>query len=109
MLISLLTILVVLRAGAQMTKEPAIKQLPPQLSEVGIEQRLSQQLPLSLPFRDEAGDTVTLEQYFHHGRPVILNLVYYECPMLCTEALNGLASTLRVLKFDVGANLTCSP
>ena len=58
-------------------------------------------MPLDLPFKDEAGRDVRLGDYFGK-RPVILTLVYYECPMLCTQVLNGLASALGVLKFSVG-------
>ncbi|MBV8208368.1 MAG: SCO family protein [Acidobacteria bacterium] len=52
-------------------------------------------------FRDEHGNSVTLGQFFT-GRPVILTLVYYQCPMLCTEVLNGLSSAIAPLKFDLG-------
>ena len=74
---------------------------PPLVRNVGIDQRLNQQLPLDLVFRDEAGRAVPLRTYFRR-RPVILTLVYYECPMLCNQVLNGLVSALRVLKFDAG-------
>jgi protein SCO1/2 len=74
---------------------------PGLLSEVRIDQRLNQQLPLDLPFVDETGRTVRLGEYFGK-RPVILALVYYECPMLCTQVLNGLVSALGVLKFEAG-------
>ena len=74
---------------------------PPGLKNVGIEQNLNEQIPPSLTFRDETGKAVTLGDYFGK-RPMILNLVYYQCPMLCGEVLSGLSSTLRVLKFDVG-------
>ena len=76
--------------------------VPPQLQDVGIDQKLDSQVPLDLAFRDEAGNAVKLESYFHRGKPVILTLVYYECPMLCTLVLNGLVSALRALSFDVG-------
>jgi protein SCO1 len=76
--------------------------LPPNLSDVLIEQNLGAQIPLDLPFRDETGRSVTLRQYFVAGRPVVLSLVYYDCPMLCTQVLNGMASSLRLLKFDIG-------
>jgi protein SCO1/2 len=76
--------------------------VPPQLQGVGIDQNLDAQVPLDLTFRDESGAAVRLQQYFHKGKPVILNLVYYECPMLCTLVLNGLTSALRALSFDVG-------
>lgn len=74
---------------------------PPGLKNVGIEQHLSEQVPLSLSFRDETGKAVQIGDYFGK-KPVILNLVYYQCPMLCGEVLSGLESALRVLKFDVG-------
>jgi protein SCO1/2 len=69
---------------------------------VGIDQRLNEQVPLDLTFKDEQGKTVRLGDYFHDGRPVILNLVYYQCPMLCTEVLNGLTSALKVIRFVPG-------
>ena len=78
---------------------PAVGQLPTSakepdiLKKVGIEQRLNQQLPLDLVFHDEAGRAVLLGNYFGR-KPVILALVYYECPMLCTQVLNGLVSAL---------------
>ena len=74
---------------------------PPGLKNVGIEQHLSEQIPPGLAFRDEAGKPVQLRDYFGK-KPLILNLVYYQCPMLCGEVLTGLESALRVLKFDVG-------
>ncbi len=74
---------------------------PDILQKVGIEQRLNHQVPLDTQFRDESGKTVRLGDYFGQ-KPVILALVYYECPMLCTQTLNGLVSALSVLKFDVG-------
>jgi protein SCO1/2 len=74
---------------------------PPGLKNVGIEQHLDEQIPSDLVFRDESGKSVRLGDYFGK-RPVILNLVYYQCPMLCGEVLSGLESALRVLKFDVG-------
>jgi len=74
---------------------------PPGLKHVGIEQHLNQQIPANLPFRDESGKPVELADYFGR-KPLILNLVYYQCPMLCGEVLSGLESALRILKFDVG-------
>lgn len=73
----------------------------PILADVSIEQRLNQQVPLNLTFRDESGNTVRLGDYFGQ-KPVILALVYYDCPMLCTQTLNGLTSALSILKFNVG-------
>jgi protein SCO1 len=74
---------------------------PPGLKNVGIEQHLDEQIPADLVFRDETGAAVRLGDYFGR-KPMILNLVYYQCPMLCGEVLAGLESALRVLKFDVG-------
>jgi protein SCO1 len=74
---------------------------PPALRDVGIDQRLDAQVPLDLVFRDESGQPVELGRYFG-SKPVILSLAYYECPMLCTLVLNGMASALKVLSFDVG-------
>ena len=75
--------------------------VPAVLGKVAFEQRLNQQLPLDLPFRNEAGATVKLGDYFG-GKPVVLAFVYYECPMLCTQVLNGLESALRVIHESIG-------
>jgi protein SCO1/2 len=76
-------------------------QRPPILQQVGIDQHLNQQLPLNLQFKDESGKDVKLGDYFGK-KPIILSLVYYKCPMLCTEVLNGMASALGVLNFSAG-------
>ena len=69
--------------------------------EVGLDQKLDSLLPLDQTFVDESGRTVRLGDYFGE-RPVVLSLAYYECPMLCTQVLNGLVSAMRTLKFDAG-------
>src|SRR5260370_20505981 len=70
------------------------------LDQVGIEQRLNQQVPLDLTFTDESGKTVQLRQYFG-SKPVILSLVYYQCPMLCSQVLNGMAGMLNgIVRFN---------
>ena len=84
------------------TTGPASQVNPADLSNVGIDQRLNQQVPLDLEFKDETGKTVKLGDYFQSGRPVLLNLVYYTCPMLCGEELAGEASALSMLKFTPG-------
>jgi protein SCO1/2 len=71
------------------------------LGRIAIEQRLNQHVPLDIPFVDETGRDVRLGDYFGK-RPVILALVYYECPMLCTQVLNGLVTTLGVMNFEPG-------
>jgi len=75
--------------------------LPEALENVGFHQRLGSTLPLDLEFTDEAGTRVPLATYFGQ-RPVVLTLVYYECPMLCTLVLNGLTSALKAVPFTVG-------
>jgi protein SCO1/2 len=72
------------------------------LDKVGIDQRLNQQVPLDLTFTDENGQQVQLKQYFG-SKPVILSLVYYQCPMLCSQVLSGLAGALNgIVRFDAG-------
>jgi protein SCO1/2 len=71
------------------------------LNEIGIDQKLNEQVPLDLTFHDEMGRPVLLRDYFGK-KPVILVFVYYECPMLCTLTLNGLVRSLRAIPFDVG-------
>ena len=74
---------------------------PEILKHVGIEQRIGVSLPLDLEFNDETGAPVSLGSYFG-DKPVILTLVYYDCPMLCTEVLNGLNRSLAPLNYSIG-------
>lgn len=74
---------------------------PAALDGVDFEQKLNQQIPLQLPFRNEAGETVPLGKYFG-GRPVIVTLVYFNCPMLCTLELNGMLQAARAMKLEMG-------
>ena len=75
--------------------------LPKALSDVGIDQKLNEQLPLELEFRNESGGVVKLADYFGK-KPVVLSLVYYQCPMLCNQVLNGMVSAFRVMAFSPG-------
>jgi len=72
---------------------------PPRIS---IAQKLNTQVPLDLMFRDEAGKVVRLREFFNNDRPVLLNFVYYRCPMLCPMVLQGTTESLTHLKFDIG-------
>ncbi|MFZ0481123.1 MAG: SCO family protein [Terriglobales bacterium] len=81
---------------------PPANQRPPGLQFVGIEQHLNAQIPAGLEFRDALGNPVKLDDYFGHGRPVILNLGYYQCPMLCSELLEGLVGSMKALKLQLG-------
>jgi protein SCO1/2 len=90
--------------GGAMNKgimSPPANMRPPTLQNVGIEQRLDAQIPPDLAFRDETGRAVKLGDYFGK-KPLILDLVYYNCPMLCGESLAGLTGALRLVKFDAG-------
>jgi protein SCO1 len=88
-----------LRADATVGQSSTV--LPKALEGVGIDQRLNETVPLDIEFLDEQGAHVTLGDYFGE-KPVVLALVYYECPMLCTLELNGLLRALRVLPLDLG-------
>ena len=74
---------------------------PELLKEVGIDQKLNQSIPLDLTFRDEHGNTVPLGKYFGQ-KPVVLSLVYYGCPMLCTQVLSGMEASLRNISLNIG-------
>ena len=81
---------------------PASQVDPAGLKDIGIDQHLDTQLPLDLQFKDENGNIVKLGDYFKKGRPVILTFVYYQCPMLCSEVLQGLNSALETMNFSAG-------
>src|SRR5579863_2684169 len=77
--------------------------LPAMVKGVGIDQNLNAQIPLELKFRDETGQTVRLGQYFRE-KPVVLALVYYDCPGLCDLILNGLSHAMEQISLNVGAD-----
>lgn len=87
-----------LAGNAPLQGQPLSKE---QVERIGIDQHLDEQLPLDLVFADERGRQVKLGEYFG-DKPVVLTLVYYECPMLCTQVLNGLVRTLRMISFELG-------
>jgi protein SCO1/2 len=76
--------------------------LPPVLKKVGIDQKLNGQLPLDAVFKDEQGNEVRLGQFFNKGKPVVISLVYYQCPMLCNQVLNGMLGSFRQTSFNIG-------
>jgi protein SCO1/2 len=84
-----------------MPAAPPESSKPKVLNDVGIDQRLGEQLPLDVGLRDEAGRDVRIGDYFK-DRPVVLALVYYNCPMLCHEVLTGLTRSFDQLNFSVG-------
>ncbi|PYS33828.1 MAG: SCO family protein [Acidobacteria bacterium] len=71
------------------------------LTEIGVDQKLNEVLPLDLGFKDESGTDVQLRDFFQ-GKPVVLSLVYFECPMLCSMTLNGLVKGMRPLALSIG-------
>jgi len=89
-------LVVMLSAGASAQQKPN-----PVFTQVGLDQKLGSWVPLDLSFRDEQGSIVTLRSLMH-GKPVVLSLVYYSCPMICTEVLNGMAESFKRLPFAMG-------
>lgn len=77
--------------------------IPEALKKIEIEQKLGEQLPLDTEFKDEEGRLVRLGDYFKKGRPVIVAFVYFECPMLCNQVLNGLTGSLKGISFNAGS------
>jgi protein SCO1/2 len=75
--------------------------VPPQFKDVTFQQQLGQQLPLDATFRDETGREVALGDYFGK-KPIVLAFVYYQCPMLCTQIMNGISSALKAVAFTPG-------
>ena len=88
---------------ADVGKVPVGTEIPEQLREVGIDQKLGSQIPLDAEFDGENGQKVRIGQLMGK-RPTILALVYYECPMLCTMVLNGTLRSLRALKLNAGTD-----
>jgi protein SCO1 len=95
------------RAGAQLDDAPVQSAgiRPALLRDVGLDQKLGNAIPLDLTFRDEHGSPVQLRHFFGE-KPVVLTLVYYQCPMLCTEVLNGLLRSAKELPLEIGKDFT---
>lgn len=80
----------------------AVQNDPPQLRGIDVEEHLGSTIPLDLEFTNDAGERVKLGQYFHQGKPVIVVLAYYNCPMLCTLVLNAVAESVKQLAWTPG-------
>jgi len=94
-------LLIVLATASAAFAETSATQ--PQLpGKVAIAQKLGNQVPLDVILHDEHGSVVRLGDYFNHGKPVVLNFVYYRCPMLCPIVLQGMVSSLTELRFNIG-------
>jgi protein SCO1 len=87
--------------GDKQIGENSGDQLPSVLKGVAVEQHLNQQLPLDAQFVDETGKTVKLGDYFG-SKAAIVTLVYYNCPMLCSEEMDGLTASLSMVKLTPG-------
>ncbi len=90
-------------SGAPGSPPPDAPLPPPPIKDVGFDQRLGEAIPLDLVFRDEAGESVRLAKYFGK-RPVVLSLVYFNCPMLCGMTTDGLVRSVRALRFEPGTD-----
>jgi len=80
----------------------AVESIPPELADVGIDERLGSPISLDSEFKDEHGENVALRKFFDGKHPVILTLVYYECPNLCNFLLNGFTASLKSLAWTPG-------
>ena len=92
-------------ASAGFKREAGVvsSQLPQALREIGFDQNIDQRVPLDTTFRNEAGATVRLGDYFG-TKPVVMVFAYYDCPMLCTQVINGLSSALGVMSLTPGTD-----
>lgn len=88
--------------GEKQTGDQYGNELPTVLKSAKVEQHLNTQIPLGAVFTDETGKTVHLGDYFQTGRPAILAMVYYQCPMLCSEELDGLTQALAMVHLNPG-------
>ena len=104
--LTLMSLMAVTGAEAQNAVRPdgglPAAERPLEMQDIEFEQRLNTHVPVDLAFVDEDGQAITLADYFNRDRPIVLVPVYYECPMLCTQVLNGLVGALGVMSFTVG-------
>jgi protein SCO1/2 len=97
-----LTALLLLQLVAEPAVAQVVKESDPVLEGIDVEEHLGEIIPLDLEFVNAEGDTVQLSRYFHQGKPVILVLAYYTCPMLCTLVLNGVTNGVQELGWTPG-------
>lgn len=92
-----------LSVGAQVPIRPDEK--PREIQDVSLQEKLNTQVDPNLTFLDESGQPVALRNYFGKGRPVVLNLVYYSCPMLCGMVLQGVVRALKQVPYTPGQEI----
>lgn len=78
------------------------KGIPPELKDVDIIEHLGQTIPEDIMIVTDLGDTVEISSLLHQGKPIVLNLAYYQCPMLCNLVLNGVSESMAKLDWDAG-------
>jgi len=83
-----------------------INNQPDELKRIDIVEKLGQKIPLDLTFTNDLGQQTRLGDYFHHGKPVLLTMAYYECPMLCSMVLNGVSAAVTQLAWTPGDQFT---
>jgi len=88
--------------SASLSPGQIIEDIPEEMDDVAIVEHLDEQVPLGLEFVDERGNAVTLDEYFGDGKPVLLTLNYYGCPMLCGLQLNGLVDAMKEIDWTPG-------
>lgn len=98
----LLSIIAIIILIASSSISQVVKETVDELEMVDVEEHLSEYIPLDLTFTDDNGKEVKLGEYFNHGKPVLLTLGYYECPMLCNLILNGLTKTIKQMNWAPG-------
>jgi protein SCO1 len=91
---------------APATAQVLMKEPPEELRGVGLDQKPGAQVPLNLQFTSSTGRLVKLESYFNQGKPVVLSLVYYDCPMICPLTLERLQERLNAVAYTVGSDFT---
>ena len=103
-MLNICALLLVLTAQVGLAQQ--VSDTPEELKNIGVDEALGKKVPLDLTFTNEVGKKVQLGDYFKDGKPVILNMAYYECPMLCTLILNGVRDSIRGLKWTAGHEYT---
>jgi len=98
--------LTVIAGAASLAVAQAVQENPRELERVDVEEHLGDTIPLDLEFVDETGRTVYLRDFFEADRPVIVDLAYYRCPMLCNLVFNGLADAMGKLDLQLGDQYT---
>jgi len=89
-------------AMAPAVAEAQVNTQPRELAAVTVNEHLGARVPFDARFTDHQGRSVTLGDYFTRGRPVVLNLVYHRCPMLCGMVLNAVIRSLKQTVWTAG-------